>query len=313
MSESPEALLWQRRWAPAQEWGTLVLSLEFRQDAVRYFFCDGPSLFESSNTRTQCPCCTKWRHQDCLFFHPTLSKLFLDLIQSYDHMRYRCTNEYLNSELLERLLRILPVHFAQLGCPCPNGRLWECVVDKLELLFPREVFMMFDIRHMLQKKEVENQLYYRYGKIKKGRVASSDLSPRLRSRYEHLDSDNDCISLFLFDEPTCSCRFYYEGDCPLYKKFIEGKAIHSSSDKYASVLTRKLDICEYVDAVNEEFDSDWEHAPVCAQLRLRTALHKVYMQRMCDNKAQVAAINAAKKEKSAKYKTRLRNSIVLIP
>ena len=302
MSESSEAMLWKRRWAPAQEWGILVLSLEFRQDAVRYLQGDVPTRFET-NASNQCPFCSQMRHQECLFFHPTLSVLFLDLIRSYDHMRYRCTNEYLNSELLERLLEILPSHYARLGFPCPNGRSWGCVVEKLEELFPREVFMMLDIRHVLQRKEVQNQLCTRYGKIKEGRVSSKPLSTQLESRYKHLDRPEDCVSLFLFAEPTCQCRFYFEDDCAAYNNFIEGKAIHHSSHQYAEVLTRTRSLGEYVDTVNEEFDHDWERAPVCAQVRLRTALHKVYSQRVSEDEARDNMIVATKKETSAKYKT----------
>jgi hypothetical protein len=324
MTETPASVLWKHRWAPAREWGALVLSLEFRQDAVRSFFnvysnsrCNVLS-YNAPLPSNCCPFCVNWRHQECFFFHPTLAAIFLTEIEAYNHMRYRCHDEYLNSELLERLFKILPVHYAQLGYPCPNGFLWGCVVDKLEQTFPREVFMMLDIRNMLQKKEVQDQLYIRLDYIKEREAASKEASSSPHKSFsQHMGEYQEYVPVSTHTEPTCGCKFYYEGNCPVYEAFINGKAIHPSSSQYADIKTNKLSFGKYVDTVKDEFDEDWERAPVCSQLRLRAFLQREYLKRITENKANEARLNAAKKESSAKYKnSKLRSgkpSLALLP
>lgn len=302
------------------------MSLEFRQDAVRSFF----NVYSNSHCNTlahnapdpnnYCPFCTNWRHQECFFFHPSLAAIFLEEIKAYDHFKYRCSNERANDLMLQRFFDILPSHYANMGYPCPNGRLWGCVVDKLEQTFPREVFMMLDIQDMLQKKEVDNQLYIRHTKINERLLASSNSPPpKQKSIAELVEEDfyPEYIPLLLDNEPTCGCLIYFEGNCPTYEEFIREKAIHPSSKLYANFKTRSLPLCEYIDTVRDEFDEDWERAPVCAQTRLRAFVHREYLRSYLEREANEVRLNAAKKEKSAKYKnSKLRSgkpSLVLLP
>lgn len=296
----------------SDEFGELVQSLEFRQDAVRSFFevytnqyCN-VLLLTAIPPNNSCPFCSTRRPQECFFFHPTMAQILLKHIKEYDHMRYRlCHDEYLNSELLERLFKLLPLHFARLGYPSQNGRLWGCVVDKFEQTFPREVFMMTDIRVFLQKKWVEREHHTRYRKIKEKQAESRKLLPDIatsKTLSQIVEEEEDLFPVFYQTEPTCGCRFYIEGNCPVYEEFIKGKAIHTSSSQYADYLSRKLPMRGFFSTVNAEFDDDWEQLPVCAQSRLRAFLQRECQKRYDENRANEERIVAAKKESAAKYK-----------
>lgn len=58
-----------------------------------------------------------------------------------------------NLDFLDRVFRLLPAHFTQLGYPCQLGGIWRCIVDKLDQTFPLGVLLMLNIPSFIQCNE----------------------------------------------------------------------------------------------------------------------------------------------------------------
>ena len=307
MSDSPEAQLWKRRWAPAHEWETLVRVLEFRQDACTQFFNVKKDFSKNffapydPSDRQLCAHCQKGQHQECLFFHPSLAPIFLDIIGAFGKTEMG-TIDYSNSDLLERVFSILPAHYTELGHPCQWGGIWACVVDKLHQTFPRELFMMLNIRELLQKPALEKEAYWRSENRKTVWREMQLKSPIADTQSElttvHSDPEHEESPA---SEP-CGCRFYFEGDCSVYEEYMRTIGVGLASQAYADYRSRKMSLEEYIQLLRDKLNKDWDSSPLCAELRLRVFYGKIRRSHFYEKRANEASLEAAKKAASAKYK-----------
>ena len=146
---------WERRWAPAYQWKTLVLTKTFRQEATDFVYQkdSDPRLYWGDPALILCPNCVKGNRYDCLFFHPSVAQLFLDVIHGLDsNLREPQLN---NNEVVLRILQRLPSLFDSLGYPCDlfgeYGGSWTCIKDKLFQTFPYDVLLMLNIQYYIER------------------------------------------------------------------------------------------------------------------------------------------------------------------
>ena len=100
-----------------------------------------------------CANCAAGHRYECLFFHPTISDIFLDLIKKMGRTKLGSIDHITNLDFLDRVFRLLPAHFTQLGYPCQLGGIWRCIVDKLDQTFPLGVLLMLNIPSFIQCNE----------------------------------------------------------------------------------------------------------------------------------------------------------------
>jgi hypothetical protein len=100
------------------------------------------------------------RPEDCLFFQPELAAFFIDIIDAFGITKLGST-DFVNADLINRVIPRLPSLYKQLEHPTNNGFIWWCVREKLHQMFSCGVLMMEDIRDFLQKEYVSNELYLR--------------------------------------------------------------------------------------------------------------------------------------------------------
>ena len=148
MVESRDVMLWKQCWAPAYSWVILVGVRQFRLDAVASFFqptTSRPNVMEMFSPEDPCSgnCvfCRSKQSQDCLFFVPELAAIFIDIIEGSGKTKLGSTN-YVNADLLDRVIPRLPSLYEQLSHPTKNGFVWWCVQEKLHMMFPGDVLMM---------------------------------------------------------------------------------------------------------------------------------------------------------------------------
>ena len=145
---------WDRRWAPAHQWKTLVLSKTFREEATNFVYQkhSNPSFYQGDPVFVYCPNCAKGKRYDCLFFHPTVAQLFLDVIHGLDrNLREPKQN---NNEVVLHILRQLPSLFNTLGYPFDFGEYggsWSCIKDKLFQTFPYDALLMLNIPYYIER------------------------------------------------------------------------------------------------------------------------------------------------------------------
>ena len=310
MSDSPEAQLWKRRWAAAYEWETLVHVLEFRQDACTHFFNVKRDFTKNSflpydpSDRQHCAYCQKGKQQECLFFHPSLATIFLDIIGAFGRTKMGSAT-FNNTDLLDRVFSLLPAHYTELGHPCQRGRIWACVLDKLHQTFPRELFMMLNIRESLQKAALEKEAYWRFENRKTVWRETPPKSPSAvtRSELTAVDSNiEDSSEVPASAHQPCRCRFYFEGDCSVYEEYMQTLGVGLASQAYADYRSRKTTLEEYIQLLRDKVNTDWDSAPLCTELRVRVFYQKLCRQHCDENRAKEAAVVAAKKASAAKYK-----------
>ena len=116
---------WERRWAPTYLWPTLVPSLLFRQESTdyvfdihrnrKYYHC----VPHGSVNFNYCPLCATGQRYKCLFYHPAVSVIFVDVVNSLDKTKRE--PELNNIEVQARIINQLPSLFASLGYPCEIG------------------------------------------------------------------------------------------------------------------------------------------------------------------------------------------------
>ena len=300
MSESPESLEWKQRWSPAYEWETLVGVLEFRHDACKHFFKVErywpKNFFEPTDPsdRQRCAGCQKGSPHDCLFFHPSLATIFLDIIRAFGKTKMGSA-VFSNTDLLDRVFSILPAHYTELGHPCERGGIWACVLDKLHQTFPRELFMMHNIRALLQKEALEKEAYLRSENLKLASDAAAKKS-------EPSATDSHLVCGTISPTKTCGCRFYFEGDCSIYEEYTRRMGVGKTSQAYADYRSRKMSIGDYLELLRDKMDSEWDSSPLCTAMRLRVFYHTLCRQHCYENRAKEAAVVAAKKASAAKYK-----------
>ena len=145
---------WDRRWAPAHQWKTLILSKTFREEATDFVYQkhSNPSFYRCDPAFVYCPNCAKGNLYDCLFFHPSVAQLFLDVIYGLDVNLHEPRQN--NNEVVLRILRQLPSLFNILGYPFDFGEYggsWSCITDKLCQTFPYDLLLMFNIPHYIER------------------------------------------------------------------------------------------------------------------------------------------------------------------
>ena len=140
---------WEQRWAPAHDWCSVVLSLQFREDATDYVFYINSnrkyyrSEAHGSISYNYCPCCASGQRYESLIFHPSVADLFLEVIKSLD--KTKRDPELNNTEVQFLIIKKLPQVFGLLGHPCvigDYGAVWRCIMDKLDQLFPYDGLLM---------------------------------------------------------------------------------------------------------------------------------------------------------------------------
>ena len=152
---------WECRWAPAHHWSSLIFYQKFRQEVTDYVFDINSnrryyrSVSPGSVSYNYCPRCAAGQRYECLFFHPAVADIFLDVVKSLD-MKKR-EPELTNLEVQSRIIAKLPDLFGRLGHPCQIGEygaVWSCIMDKLDQSFPYECLLMVDnCRYMELYKE----------------------------------------------------------------------------------------------------------------------------------------------------------------
>ena len=154
MNTNPAASLWKHRWGPAYQWESLVCCKDFRRNATVQFYdvYSNTKLYqdEPPGGLNYCARCASGQRYECLFFHPTISEIFLDIIKALGKTKLGSIDDMTNLEFLDRVFRVLPAHYTQLGFPCQLGGIWRCIVDKLDQTFPLGVLMMLDVASFLQ-------------------------------------------------------------------------------------------------------------------------------------------------------------------
>lgn len=153
-TSNPVASLWKRRWGPAYQWESLVCCEEFRRNAtIQYYdIYSNRKLYqdEAPGGLNYCARCAAGQRYDCLFFHPSLADIYLDLIKELGKTKLGSIADMTNLEFLDRVFRVLPGHFTELGFPCQLGGIWRCIVDKLDLTFPLGDLVMLDVASFVQ-------------------------------------------------------------------------------------------------------------------------------------------------------------------
>ena len=149
--------VWNKWWALAYKWETLVQSRQFRVQSTDHYYAvhsntklyrdEGPGVFN------YCPRCAGGHIHDCLFFHSSLASLFLDVIQSLD--KSKSDDELDNLEVQSRIYTQLPGYFTKLGYPCEKATIWSCVQDKIDQTFPVGSLVMVNIPYYLKCREEE--------------------------------------------------------------------------------------------------------------------------------------------------------------
>ena len=157
MDSESASSLWKRRWGTAFQWESLVRCREFRQNATLqvYDIHSNTKLYqdEPPGGLNYCANCAAGHRYECLFFHPTISDIFLDLIKKMGRTKLGSIDHITNLDFLDRVFRLLPAHFTQLGYPCQLGGIWRCIVDKLDQTFPLGVLLMLNIPSFIQCNE----------------------------------------------------------------------------------------------------------------------------------------------------------------
>ena len=145
---------WERRWSPAHQWKTLVLTRKFREEATDFVYQkhSNPSFYLGDPVFVYCPNCAKGKRYECLFFHPSVAQLFLDVIHGLDRkLREPQLN---NNEVVLRILQQLPSLFDTLGHPFDFGEYggsWSCIKDKLFQTFPYDALLMLNIPYFIER------------------------------------------------------------------------------------------------------------------------------------------------------------------
>ena len=145
---------WERRWAPAYQWKTLVLSVTFRQEATDFVYHKHTNhrLYDGDPAFVYCPNCAKGKRYDCLFFHPSVAQTFLYVIQGLDETLREPKQS--NNEVVLRILQLLPNLFYTLGYPLEFGEYggsWGCIKDKLFQTFPHDMLLMLNIQYYIDR------------------------------------------------------------------------------------------------------------------------------------------------------------------
>ena len=154
MNTNPAASLWKHCWGPVYHWESLVHCKDFRRNATVQFYDvhSNTKLYqdEPPGGLNYCARCASGQRYDCLFFHPTVADIFLDIVKALGKTKLGSIEDMTNLDFLDRVYRVLPAHFTQLGFPCHLGGIWRCIVDKLHQTFPLGVLKMLDVASFLQ-------------------------------------------------------------------------------------------------------------------------------------------------------------------
>jgi hypothetical protein len=154
MNTNPAASLWKHCWGPVYHWESLVHCKDFRRNATVQFYdvYSNTKLYqdEPPGGLNYCARCASGQRYDCLFFHPTIADIFLDIVKALGKTKLGSIEDMTNLEFLDRVYRVLPAHFTQLGFPCQLGGIWRCIVDKLHQTFPLVVLKMLHVASFLQ-------------------------------------------------------------------------------------------------------------------------------------------------------------------
>jgi hypothetical protein len=153
MDSVAAATLWKKRWATAYQWDSLVRCKEFRKSATLQVYDTGSNTklyqYDDPGGLNYCAHCASGQRYECLFFHPTITDIYLDIIKEMGRTKLG-TLKLTNLDLLDRVFRLLPAHFTLLGFPCQLGGIWRCVVDKLDQTFPVGDLLMLNIPSFIQ-------------------------------------------------------------------------------------------------------------------------------------------------------------------
>ena len=146
---------WERRWAPAYQWKTLVLSKKFREEATDFVYQkhSDPRFYQCDPAFAYCPNCSQGKRYECLFYHPSVAYIFLHVIYGLDEsLREPNLN---NNEVVLRILQRLPGLFDTLGYPCYFGEdgsgVWSCITDKLIQTFPHDLLLMLNVPYYIER------------------------------------------------------------------------------------------------------------------------------------------------------------------
>jgi hypothetical protein len=99
-----------------------------------------------------CPLCASGQRYECLFYHPSVAAIFVDVVNSLDKSKRE--PELNNIEVQARIIHHLPALFGSLGYPCEigdYGAVWSCIIDKLDQLFPYDCLLMINIPHYIRR------------------------------------------------------------------------------------------------------------------------------------------------------------------
>lgn len=153
MDSMAAATLWKKRWATAYQWDSLVCCKEFCKNATLQVYDTGSNTklyqYEDPGGLNYCAHCASGQRYECLFFQPTLTDIYLDIIKEMGRTKLGSLT-LTNLDLLDRVFRLLPAHFTLLGFPCQLGGIWRCVEDKLDQTFPLGVLLMLNIPSFIQ-------------------------------------------------------------------------------------------------------------------------------------------------------------------
>jgi hypothetical protein len=309
MVESPEAVVWKQRWAPAYIWETLVRVRQFRLDAVGCFFkptlrSNVTEMFSPEDPRSgYCVFCRLNQPEDCLFFQPELAAIFIDIIDAFGKTKMGNT-DFVNADLIDQVIPRLPSLYEQLGHPSNNGFVWRCVREKLHQMFPCGVLMMEDIRDFLQKEYVSNELHLRR---ENNALIMSDF---LQEQQELGIAPEEVTSTITDPEKDpqimCGCQFYCEASCPVYDKYIETKSLCVSSQAFRGYTNRLTSLDDYLHLARLEVETDWERSPVCAHFRINMFLGNLHRNSYFEHKATEEKSGAVRKDRVAKLKRQRR-------
>ena len=308
MVESRDAMHWKQCWAPAYSWEYLVGVRQFRLDAVGSFFkptilrCNVMEMFSPEDPRSgYCVFCRSKQQHDCLFFVPELAAIFIDIIEAFGKTKL-CSTNYVNADLLDRVILRLPSLYEQLGHPTNNGFVWRCVQEKLHLTFPGGVFMMEDIRSSLQQEYVDTDLYLRR---EKNALTVSDF---LQDKEVASVVTEEVTAAIIVPEMDplimCGCKLYSEGSCPVYDKYIETKSLCMSSQALRDYTNRQITLDVYLAQAHLEVESDWECSPVCAHFRINMFIGILERNRYLDDIAIKEKAVVVRKNRAAKYNSK---------
>ena len=255
--------VWNKRWALAYQWETLVQSRQFRVQSTDHYYAvhsntklyrdEGPGVFN------HCPRCAVGHIHDCLFFHSSLASLFLDVIQSLD--KTKSDDELDNLEVQSRIYTQLPGYFTKLGYPCEKATIWSCVQDKIDQTFPVGSLVMVNIPYYLKcrEEEMEQVGFDGVALAEKAEIKKSSFTDNAR-------------------EKSCGCDQWNGQGCIFFCFLEEGK-IGSGSKAYAMLNSGQWSVSRYVKFCENQFRRDWGLAPLCARLRLNryfTSLYPIY-------------------------------------